>query len=134
MSWLMRTLARFVLTTTAIALPTAALAQQAEPTKPLPPLSAPDTPAPSPTSTWPAPAPSPDATQAPNAAAPAQPVVPEPPVIWATPPAASDVNCRGGWRHEGFYLRALLGGIGYASFWGDGPVGSASISGLANAG
>jgi hypothetical protein len=134
MSWLMRTLARFVLTTTAIAVPTAALAQQAEPTKPLPPLSPPDAPAPGPASSSPAPTPAPDTAHAPEAAAPAQPVVPEPPVILATPPDASDLHSRIGWRHEGFYLRVLLGGIGYASFWGDGPVGSASISGLESSG
>jgi hypothetical protein len=54
---------------------------------------------------------------------PEAPSVPAPPPLVVTPAEASAP-------HQGFYLR-LWSGLGFMSFFGDGPLGSASISGLA---
>jgi hypothetical protein len=54
----------------------------------------------------------------------------------STPPLSASVEpigCIGTCRHTGFYAR-FSSGIGYGSFSGDGPNGSASLTGLANRG
>jgi hypothetical protein len=88
----MRTVALFTLVTTAVVVPSLALAQTQDQEKPSPPP-------------------------------PEAPSVSAPPPLVVTPVEASAP-------HQGFYLR-LWSGLGYTSFFGDGPLGSASVSGLA---
>lgn len=72
------------------------------------------------------PAPYPSAAPAPGA--------PPPPVPGPSRPAPASPRCpciRGPteYRHDGYYQRLSIG-LGYTSFWGTGPAGSASISGI----
>jgi hypothetical protein len=86
------------------------------------------------------------ATPEPSPTPSAPPATPEPPPVAPPPvstegraaapglaPAATSPCPCSRYRHQGFYL-GIGTGIGYMSAWGDGPSGSASISGLATLG
>jgi hypothetical protein len=107
----MRSAAPWTAVVLVIAIPTPALAQTPEPTPTLP--------APAPTA---APAPTPALTPAPAPASPPPPSS-EPSIS----PGASTSEATP--HHDGLYVR-VASGIGFMSLWGDGPAGSASISGL----
>ena len=76
------------------------------------------------------------ATRAPEPAAPEPPSAPAPAAderetsaADPIPPGSCRCNIPGAFRHGGYFQRLALG-AGYASVWGDGPSGKASISGL----
>jgi hypothetical protein len=83
-----------------------------------------------------APAPEPPAT-APQPQSPVPPPVPVaiPPAAPANTeaPAAKPRKCKWEWVRDGFYFR-MLTSVGFASLSGDGPTGSARISGLGSGG
>ena len=99
-----------------------ALAQSNDRLEPLPAL--PTTPEPSPTPAAPPTSPEPTPVAPPPVAAGRQDAAPD-----AAATAVPPCPC-GRYRHQGFYL-GIGTGAGYMSAWGDGPAGSASISGLA---
>jgi hypothetical protein len=124
----MRPLALSTLIVTLMVAPSPALAQPADASKPLAPLPpppvAPETPPPAPVAA-PAPTPAP-------AAAPVPAPAPAPESFPA--PDATNSPGKGAGRHSGFYLRFSSVSLGYISVSGEGPLGSASVSGLASIG
>lgn len=95
-----------------------------------------------PTATSPV-APNADAAEAPSTNAPAavaavpaapppvSPAAPAAPTAVAPPLAAAPTECRHAWLRDGFYLR-IMSGVGFATFRGNGPTGSTSVSGMSS--
>jgi hypothetical protein len=123
----MRTPVLWIVLAAAAALPSRALAQTSDAGEPLPGL-----PAPAPASaTAPATAPAPATT---TATVTVTATESPPPTPAAEPsPAAPATPCSCSGRHDGFYLR-FSSGFGYQSVSGDGPFGSASVSGIESIG
>ncbi len=72
-----------------------------------------------------------DGSAVPAAAPPASPATPAAPTATAWPPAAPPTECKEAWLRDGFYLRIMSGG-GFATFRGNGPSGSTSVSGVSS--